>query len=74
MTHEGTAPYLTMDIALSKMRIIAQARLSGQPLLRFVSDGSVHRFQQKAWCPICKHEANDDLDHFLTSSVMLYPL
>ena len=73
-SHDEIASYPTMEIALSRMRIIAQARLRGQPFLRFVSDSSVNRFQPKAQCPICKDEANDDLDHFLTSCVVLHPL
>ena len=60
MSHEEIAPYLTMEIALSRMRIIAQARLSCQPLLWFVSDGSalpVDKFQQQAQDPIYTDEA-----------------
>ena len=72
--HEETAPYLTWDISLSKMRIIAQARLSGSPFLRFVLNGSLYRLEPKEQCPICNDEALDDLSHFLTSCKILQPL
>ena len=73
-THVEIAPYLTMDIALAKMRIIAQARLSGSPFLRLISEGSVFRFDPKSKCPICREDEKDDLSHFLTSCIILRPL
>ena len=73
LNHEGTAPYLTMDIALSKMRVIAQARLSGLPFLRFITDGCLYRFEPIGQCPVCNEEANDNLSHFLTSCKIYSP-
>ena len=74
LNHEGTAPYLTWDISLAKMRVIAQARLSGSPFLIFLLNGCLYRLERKSQCPICNDEAHDDLSHFLTSCKILQPL
>ena len=58
-------PHLCMNLALEKIRIVAQLHLNGNYFFRIISRGEKHTFQPKEKCSICTLQFNDDMFHFL---------
>ena len=59
------SPYLFMNVALEKARVIAQLRLNGIYFFRLLSRGEKHVFHVNSNCTICNLQRSDDMFHLI---------
>jgi len=70
----GCEPYLKLPIALDKIRVLCQLRLSGTFFFRICTAGTKHVFEPPEICSLCNKEEPEDIIHFVTSCTVLEPL
>lgn len=61
------AKYVTLHVPLSRIRILAQARMAWHKITIFRLDGMKYQLDATELCMVCKNGENETLEHFMCS-------